>query len=89
MIMEITREEYIKALDIVEAYHRQIKISVKKIEIGATVVFSKSFSKYVTIGKEYVITCVSLYDTHFGITDDQGKAKDIGIGTNRYHYKIL
>jgi hypothetical protein len=83
----ITREEYNKALDIVESYHKQLfigslrrSLSWEDLQAGHKIIFDKVMSKYLTEGKEYTVTRVDSYwkewyDSWFEITDDRGSRK--------------
>jgi len=83
----ITREEYNKALDIVEAYHKQLfigdvrrSLSWEDLQAGHNIIFDKVNSKYLTEGKKYTVTKVDSdwkkwYNSWFEITDDRGKKK--------------
>ena len=85
----ITREEYNKALDIVEAYHKQLFIggvrrilSWEDLQAGHKIVFDKVMSKHLTEGKEYTVTRVDedwkeFYNSWFEITDDRGRRKGL------------
>lgn len=85
----ITREEYLKALDIVEAYHEQLNLSgVRRslswedLQAGRKIIFDKVMSKYLIEGKEYTVTRVDTdwkewYNSWFEITDDRGKKKSL------------
>ncbi len=86
----ITREEYLKALDIVEAYHEQLNLSIDRrnsswedLQAGDNIIFDKVASKYLTTGKEYTVIRVSAdwkerSDSCFRITDDRGRTKGLG-----------
>ena len=56
----ITKEEYIKALDIVIQFNQQINLVItidfNTLKVGDIIIFTESASQYVTIGKEYVVT---------------------------------
>ena len=85
----ITREEYNKALDIVEAYQKQILISDVKdilywndLKIGSKVLFTKTMTKYLTEGKEYDVIFVDTDwketpNSYFEIIADNNKRKFI------------
>jgi len=78
----ITREEYIQALDVVEAYHKQIRLSFEKyksmwnINIGDCVecvsVHIQS-NNCLTKGNTYKV--ISVGETSFSIRDDNNKKK--------------
>lgn len=85
----ITREEYNKALDIVEAYHKQLFIGsivrsfkpLSKVEVGDYVKCENLHQQNktcLTEGKQYEV--IDVYDTEyrgliFYIIDDNGKKK--------------
>jgi hypothetical protein len=60
----ITREEYSKALDIVESYHQQIKkdtefdLSWDSLKRGDYITFDKSISKYIDENVRYKVISV-------------------------------
>jgi hypothetical protein len=81
----IEKEEYLKALDIVLQFHKQINlktiIDFNTLQFGDIIVFEKSASKYVTVGKEYIVCKVSDWfknenDWYHFISDD-GKEKSL------------
>lgn len=91
----ITREEYIAALDIVEKYHLQLSmqrvIATRRkkwddLDVGDKIIFEKSLSKKVIIGKEYQIIELVNWDANpdrtwakmVSIIDESGKVKTIG-----------
>jgi outer membrane receptor for Fe3+-dicitrate len=85
----ISREEYNKALDIVEAYHKQLFLCgvvrsfkpLSEVSIGDYVkckTIHQSSTKCITIGKKYKV--FDVYDTGykgflFYIIDDNGKKR--------------
>jgi hypothetical protein len=85
----ITREEYNKALDVIESYHKQLFIggvrrglSWEDLQVGNKIIFDKVMSKYLTKGKEYTVTRVDAdwkewHNSWFEITDDRGKKKNL------------
>jgi hypothetical protein len=85
----ISRLEYNKALDIVEAYHKQLFIGGSKhslswndLTIGSKIVFSKTMSKHLTEGKEYEVCWVDENwkvdnKSWFSIIDDNNKHKSL------------
>ena len=97
----ITREEYNKALDIVEAYHKQLfiggdrhSLSWNDLQIGSKVVFKKTMSKYLTIDKEYEVVWVDSdwkkYDgSCFRIIDDNNKHKSLRKHAKGYLMSIV
>lgn len=85
-IIMIKREKYLKALDIIEAYHKQlnlqiVKCSFSKIKDLQETDFVKCMEvdtntkKYLTVGREYQILRFSEGKYKFTITDDNGKEK--------------
>lgn len=61
----ITREEYLKALDIVESYHQQLKtnsiefdLSWDSLKRGDYIIFDKSRSKYIDENIRYKVVSV-------------------------------
>ena len=97
----ITREEYNKALDIVEAYQKQLFIgdfrralSWNDLKIGSRVVFKKIMSKYLTIDKEYEVIWVTEewkeYDgAWFTIIDDNNKRRSLKKHAQGYLMSIV
>ena len=97
----ITREEYLKALDIVEAYHEQLNLSIVRrsykslaeTEIGESievVAVHEQSLKCLTQGKKYEIVNTE-GDRHFKyiwIIDDNGKRKRYN-STNRMFKALL
>ena len=85
----ISREEYNKALDTVEAYHKQLFIGsvvrsfkpLSKVKIGDFVkceTLHQQNKNCLTIGKEYEVIDVhdiEYYGFRFCIIDDNGKKK--------------
>jgi hypothetical protein len=84
----ITKSEYLKALSIVEKYHKQLNLNVKKVQAldslvdlsnlveGDYVVRLGNGSKYLTAGKTYKLTHTHI--TSSGkwvghVLDDRGK----------------
>ena len=68
--MEITKEEFLKAVEVVESYYKQVNYHIQEIkdrlELGNStlkkgdfIVFEKNRTSTITIGKEYQITKVS------------------------------
>jgi len=96
----ITREEYNKALDIVEAYHKQLfiggvkrSLSWEDLQAGHKIVFDKVMSKYLTEGKEYTVKRVGdswkeWYNSWFQITDDRGRIKNLRKHARGYVVRI-
>jgi hypothetical protein len=99
--MEITREKYLEALDIVEQYHNYLQGQSKKLrfkqfedmQIGDKVVFRKSMSKYILIDKEYEVICKSPNTENwrdwFGVISDNGKQKRFYRYAQGYNYVII
>ena len=83
----IEKEEYLKALDIVLQFHKQINlktiIDLNTLQFGDIIVFEKSASKYVTIGKEYTVFSVGEYfndeneNEWYRFISDDGKKKSL------------
>jgi len=96
----ITREEYLKALDTVEAYHEQLNLSVvrhnlrqKDLKAGDTIVFDRVMSKYIEVGKEYKVLYVSTdFEKWYGsfeIILDNNKIKRMKRYTQGYSWRIV
>ena len=94
----ITKEEYIKALDIVIQFNKQINlittIDFDSLQVGNTIVFTQSASKYVTIEKEYVVLdSIKEYNSNeikwFGFIADNGKKKYLRKYSRGYEVKII
>jgi hypothetical protein len=67
--MEITKEEFLKAVEVVESYYKQVnshiqqikdreELSTSTMKVGDFVVFTKNRTSAITIGKEYEIVAV-------------------------------
>ncbi len=91
----ISRYEYDRALDIVEAYHKQrraqtiIKRDFNVLQAGNDIVFIKSGSKTITVGKPYRVLEVApkfkIYpDANYLIIDDKGQSKYISKNDTKY-----
>lgn len=94
----ITREDYLKALDIVQAYHEQLKIpairrSFDSLEKGDRIVFDKVMSKYLTVGKVYKVWTVTTEFTKnwgsYSIYDDTGKSRRLNHSTQGYIVRLV
>lgn len=82
----ITREEYNKALDIVEAYHKQLNTQIKKCSFSKITDLQETdfvecvradtnTKKCLTLGKKYQILRFDIEYGIFIIIDDNGKEK--------------
>jgi hypothetical protein len=82
----ITREEYLKALDIVEAYHEQLNLQIvrrsfykvedlQETDFVEVVKVDTNTQKSLTVGKKYQILRFSENKYQFTIIDDNGKEK--------------
>lgn len=94
----ITREDYLKALDIVQAYHEQLNIpavrrSFDALEKGDKIVFDRVMSKYLTVGKEYKVWMVTEEFTSdwgwYSIYDDTGKSKRLKHSAKGYIVRLV
>lgn len=98
----ITKEQYLKALDIVEMYHQQLhQFSVvhslkgwKYLQIGDKVIFSKTMSKDVLTEKEYEVVWVELdsvdeYYSWYIIKCENGKEKKLRIHAKGYRGRVV
>jgi len=94
----ITREEYIKALDIVEEYHSQLNISIVKgsfykieslqeTDFVECVKTDNNVKKCLTIGKKYQIIGFKDNKYQFFLIDDNGKKKKYK--TDYYIFKAV
>lgn len=83
----ITREEYLKALDIVEAYHEQLNLSIAKCSFSKikdlqetdyveVIKVDTNTKNSLTVGKKYQILRFSKNKYQFTIIDDNGKEKN-------------
>lgn len=93
----ISRKEYNEALDVIDAFHKQIKSirednglnSLKKNDI---ITFDRKNSKYITYGKNYQV--IDVYESYRGklvfyIIDDSGKKKQLRINSIGYSIRIV
>ena len=82
----ITRKEFLKALDIVEAYHQQLNLSIVKrsfsrvkdlqeTDFVEVVKVDSNTKRSLTVGKKYQIIRFSESKYQFTIIDDNGKEK--------------
>lgn len=98
----ITREQYLEALDIVETYHRQLRQSNDETErddlhwdhlkAGDYIVFDRSRVSSVTIGKRYKVLAVKAWKlpyASFGFIDDSGKRKNLAKYAQGYSMRIV
>ena len=100
----ITREEYNKALDMVEAYHKQLDLQIasrirkrEDLKVGDTIVFDRVMSKYIEVGKEYKVLYVStdfknwrgIFEIRFEIRTENNKIKRMRIYTQGYIWHIV
>ena len=83
----IKREEYLKALDIVEAYHKQLNLQIVKrsfsrvkdlqeTDFVEVVKVDTNTQRSLTVGKKYQILRFSDGKYRFTIIDDNGKEKE-------------
>jgi len=83
---KITKEDYLKALDIVESYHKQLNKKIKKIRFNKIsdlqendfvkcISVNWNTQKCLTEGKEYEIKRFCNDKYYFFIKDDNGKEK--------------
>lgn len=96
----IKREEYLNALDIVEAYHKQLNAYIRRhsfrnedLKAGDTIVFDRVMSKYVEVGKEYKVIYVSpdfkKWHGTFEIMLQNNKTKMMKRYTQGYNWRIV
>ena len=96
--MEINREEYTKALDIVEEYHSQLNLSIVKCSFSKIkslqetdfvecVKTDNNVKKCLTIGKKYQIIGFTDNKYQFILIDDNGKKKKYR--TDYYIFKAV
>ncbi|MCA6445444.1 MAG: hypothetical protein IM600_18600 [Bacteroidetes bacterium] len=98
----ITREQYLEALDIVETYHQQLRqFSVVRslkgwndLQLGDRIVFDKSMSKDVLVGKEYEITNVGhdwkeQHYSNFGFVCENGREKYLRKHPSGYRVRLV
>ena len=96
----ITIEKYLEALDIVEAYHKQLNIPVVRhrlvqedLKAGDTIVFDRVMSKYIEVGKKYKVLYVSTdfktWDGLFEIMLENNKTKRMKRYTQGYNWRIV
>ncbi len=89
----ISREEYIKALDIVEAYHKQLNSSIatrtykalSDVEIGKFVeciTVHRQSQNSLTRGKEYEV--IDKFSIVFEIFDDKNRRKRYRFGNSQF-----
>ena len=82
----ITREKYLEALDIVEAYHKQLNLSIvrrsfsrvkdlQETDYVEVVKVDANTKISLTVGERYQILRFSEGKYQFTITDDNGKKK--------------
>lgn len=97
--MEITRKEYLESLEIIDKYHRQSDIQLKKppnwndLKVGDNIIFTRKNSKYITINKKYRVNSVSsTWDTYGGrysFYNDDNKSKSLSKHTQGYSVEIV
>lgn len=96
----ITREEYLKALDTVEAYHEQLNLSVVRhslrqedLKAGDRIVFDRVMSQYIEVGKKYKVLYVSQdFEKWYGsfeIMLENNKTKRMKRYTQGYSWRIV
>lgn len=87
----ITREDYNKALDVIEAFHKQLFPTVKKslfnLEVGDFVTCTKvrvQSQNCITLNKSYEVIEVREYGESFIIRDDNDKRKSQKFKSNYF-----
>ena len=97
----ITREQYLEALDIVETYHQQLRqfsvgcsLDWDNLKAGDFILFDKTMSKNVTVGKKYKVTDVG-HDwkkwshSWFTFLDDNNKRKSLRKYAQGYSMRMV
>ena len=98
----ISRAEYIKALDIVEQYHKQLAeiLTIQKtknwedLTIGDMIIFDNSRSKHILPNKAYQVTYVSSdwkqkHRAYYGIMMENGKQKWLAKFAKGYRARMV
>jgi len=86
----ITREEYLKALEIIDYYHRQNERNPRELKENDIIIFSVTHSKHVTRGKDYqVIQLDDLgYRKIMWIKNDKRQSVNINMNSHLYQWEI-
>lgn len=98
----ITRESYLEALDIVESYHQQLRQdniernpkSWNNLKIGDKIIFDRTMSKDVLIGKKYEVIFVSYdweksFGGHFIFIGESGKQRYLSKYPRGYRTRVV